>query len=104
MPIIVCKRVRFWSQFDEEAFFAWIARIPGVVECRGVGNEIQLIIPRRRLSQHALHELVGLFKRYRIARMDQLAQFLDEANRRWFADPRKVYHRKVFPRGIPALG
>lgn len=101
MPIIVCKRVRFWSQFDEEAFFAWAARISGVSACRGVGDEIQLVIPRWRISQHALLELVGLFMRYDIARMDQLARFLNATNRRWFADPRKDYHRRVFPKGEP---
>ncbi len=99
MPIIVCKRVRFWSQFDEEAFFAWAARIPGVSACRGVGDEIQLVIPRRRISQQALRELVGLFMRFDIAQMDQLARFLNATNRRWFADPRKDYHRRVFPTG-----
>jgi len=79
VPIVICDSVRFFSQGDEEAFFAWIARIRCVSRVEGVGTEIRLHIPRRAISWACLRELIGLFWRYEV-HMGQLAQFETRVN------------------------
>jgi hypothetical protein len=102
MPVLTCRRVRFFSEGDELAFFESIRRIKAVRRVEGSGDSILLHVPRR-LSDTALREIIALFQRYRIS-MRQLAQFLSETNSRWFADPQKSWHKRVFANpAAPAL-
>jgi len=95
MPTLDCKRVMFYSPADETAFFRFAESIKAVRRIDGVGDSIILHV-RSRVSQESLLDLIALFERYRIPRMSQLAQFLSAPNKRWFADPRKFWHKKVF--------
>ena len=65
MPKLICKKVKFFSQRDEERFFEWIKSVNGVLRCKGVLDEIHIFV-RARLSDGSKHELWGLFKRYKI--------------------------------------
>jgi hypothetical protein len=94
MPILTCRKVTFYSQGDEKAFFESIGRIKAVERVEGRRDSILLHV-RNRVSQDSLRELIAVFLRYRI-RMAQLAQFLSDSNRHWFADPEKTYHKRVF--------
>lgn len=47
-------------------------------------------------SEQALRDLIALFERYRIPRASQLAQFLCDPNRHWFAEPQTFWHKRVF--------
>src|SRR5258707_6377327 len=58
-----CELVKFGSPGDEEAFFQWIQRIRAVRQVRGEGRFILLHVPRRRISNDHLCELIALFHR-----------------------------------------
>jgi hypothetical protein len=94
MPILRCKRVRFYSQGDERAFFDFAGNIKSISKIKGVGEEIQLKVASR-VSDTSLRDLVGLFQRYHI-RMNQLRQFATSRNHHWFHDRRAFWFAKVF--------
>ena len=95
MPTLDCKRVWFYSPADEAAFFHFAESIKAVRRIEGVRDSILLHIGSR-VSDESLRDLIALFKRYRIRRMSQLAQFLSPSNRSWFADPSNSWYKKVF--------
>ncbi len=66
MPILICKRVRFYSPEDETAFFGWLERITCISRVEGAGDEILLCVPRTRVSASSLRELIALFARYKL--------------------------------------
>jgi len=74
MPTLKCKRVRFYSEGDESAFFAFARSITAVKRIEGAGDFILLHVTSRP-SQQALSDLKALFARYRISGKQQLAQF-----------------------------
>jgi hypothetical protein len=43
-----------------------------------------------------LRDLIALFERYRISDAAQLAQFLSDSNKSWFADPQKFWYKNIF--------
>jgi len=94
MPILTFRKVIFYSQGDERSFFESIGRIKAIKRVERRGDSLLLHV-QKRVSQDSLRELIAVFLRYRIP-MRQLAQFLSESNCHWFADPRKIYHKRVF--------
>ena len=74
MPILTCKRVLFYSQADEAAFFHFMSSIKAVKRVEGVGDAILLHVSSRP-SQESLRDLRGLFRRYRISNPRQLEVF-----------------------------
>jgi hypothetical protein len=88
----------YYSQGDERAFWEWVKRISCVHRVWGSGNELYLEIPRRRISDACLRELLALFRRYGIE-MTQLAQFESTSNRKWFKNPSKAWYQAVFGGG-----
>src|SRR5947208_1082459 len=94
MTTLRSRRVWFFSQNDETAFFEFAGRIRGIRKIEGVGDSILLHVSAR-LSDRSLQELISLFRRYNI-QMSQLAQFLSESNRPWFTDPKAFWHKRVF--------
>jgi hypothetical protein len=85
----------YGSQGDERAFHEWVARIACIKRAWGSGRTLYLEIPRRRISDVCLRELLALFRRYDIS-MAQLAQFESKSNRAWFRNPVAYWHRAVF--------
>lgn len=71
MPIVICKRVRFYSQADEAAFFHFANSIKAVRRIEGAADSILLHVSTRP-SQESLRDLEALFQRYRIAGKEQL--------------------------------
>lgn len=97
MPTLIAKRVAYYSQGDEAAFFNWIASIPCIETIEGMGEELHLHIRQSRISDKNLRELIGLFRRYDIS-MRQLAQFKTSRNEKWFAAPQMYWFKRVFGR------
>lgn len=87
--------MRYFSQGDEAAFFAWLKSIPGVIGVVGAGHELEIQLRSKRLSQQGLLELIALYTRYD-GNLSELAQFATEANSAWFKAPNAVWHRAVF--------
>jgi hypothetical protein len=77
MPVLICKRVIYFSDGDEKAFFDWLNRIKVVRKWHGVGESLFLQVPRR-VSASGYRELDALFRRYKIDRA-QLGQLSSKA-------------------------
>lgn len=94
--ILVCKKVKFYSDNDEAAFFEWINKNDAIDETSGRGDELYLHMACKDLHDHDLRDLIALFFRYKIE-MTQLSIFLNERNKAWFFENSKAYwHKKVF--------
>src|SRR6266699_130725 len=89
------KTCVYYSRRDEDAFFAWLRAIPGVVSVRGIGRHLVVTLRSTRLSDRALRELIALHARYRLP-MHSLAQFETRQNSSWFRSKETHWHRKVF--------
>ena len=74
MPTLTCKRLIFYSQTDESAFFHFATSIKAVKRIEGVGDSILLHVSSRP-SQESLRDLIALFQRYRISNKAQLKVF-----------------------------
>ena len=85
-----CSDVWFGSQLDEKHLFEWAMEIPGAVRW-----EQDTLIVKSRLSQTSLRDLLSLFSRYEIP-MQQLAQFENASNTKWFRAPHMYWHGRVF--------
>jgi hypothetical protein len=95
MPQLTCQRVQFYSAADEAAFFRFAESIDGIAAVRGSADSIVLDLAAEP-SEQALRDLVALFERYHIRGATQLAQFLSDSNKSWFADPRKFWYKNIF--------
>ena len=94
--VLVCKSVWYYSSVDEDMFFEWITKIPSIIQCDGVGDELYLYFVSKKISAVDLRQLLALFYRYKID-MKQLQIFLNKSNKHWFQDNKKAYwHRRVF--------
>jgi len=87
--------MRYLSEGDEAAFFAWLKSIPGVIAVTGVGRELKIQLRSKRLSQQGLRELLALYTRYD-GNLNELAQFATDANSAWFKAPNAAWYRAVF--------
>lgn len=96
MPLLTCKKVRFYAEGDELSFFNWVKNIKAIKKYYGVGDTIYLKLNTSKLSDNNLRELIALFYRYKIE-MTQLKQFLSESNKGWFQKNLQAFwHRQVF--------
>jgi hypothetical protein len=96
MITLIAKEVVYFSQGDEDAFFAWLNRIGAVSGSRGVGNELLITIKDGAISDLDLRELIGLFHRYNIDKK-QLGQFITEKNSSWFRGNLSAFwHSEIF--------
>jgi len=85
-----CSGIWFGSQLDEKHLFEWGMEIPGVLRW-----EQDTLVVRSRLSEASLRDVLALFSRYGIS-MAQLAQFMTDQNKKWFAAPHMYWHANVF--------
>lgn len=92
---LICKRVKFYSQKDEDAFFEWIKKIECIENFEGAGDELYLDIAAWDTHDHDLRDLIALFYRYKIE-MKQLARFLTKDNKNWFGKKSAPWYKKVF--------
>jgi len=82
MPVLRCRRVIFFSDGDESAFFGFARSIKAVKRIVGEGDSILLHVAARP-SGTSLRNLEGLFRRYRINRrpLTALKDRIEPANR-----------------------
>jgi hypothetical protein len=95
--ILVCKKISFYSLKDEDIFFWWVQTISCIEYFDGVGDELYLYIINEKISNENLEDLIALFYRYKIKKMNQLKIFLNNKNKEWFYDNKKAFwHKRVF--------
>ncbi len=78
---LICKKVKFYFEKDEESFFEWIKKIKSIDHISAAGDELYLYI-KKEISDDSLRDLIGLFCRYKID-MKQLQIFLNKNNKKW---------------------
>src|SRR5688572_16667318 len=78
--ILICKKVYFYSQLDEDMFFSWIKSISCIKKFEGAGDELYLDLVDQELNYEDMQDLIALLYRYKI-KMDQLQPFVTEKNR-----------------------
>jgi hypothetical protein len=95
--ILTCKKIKFYSQKDEDVFFEWVKKIECIDKTTATGNELYLHIASNNLEDDDLRDLLGLFCRYKID-MKQLHVFLNKKNKKWFCNKNKkgFWYKKVF--------
>jgi hypothetical protein len=91
MVYLNCSGIRFTSQLDEKHLFEWALEISGALRW----EQDTLVIRSKRISEYALRDLLSLFSRYNIP-MEQLTQFQNSNNEKWFTAPHMYWHKKVF--------
>jgi hypothetical protein len=83
--------VRYWSYLDEKSFFEWAEEIPCIKSVEGGVFHIK----SKRLSESDLRDLIAIMYRYKMP-MEQLQQFCNTKNERWFKSPIMYWHKDVF--------
>lgn len=91
-----CKRMRFYSEIDNEIFFEWVNKISAIKKIYHRGNAIGLWVPTNRISRADLREILALFTRYNV-NMYQCRRFLTKKNTRWFSSVCRDWFRNIFP-------
>lgn len=95
MTVLIATSVKYFSQRDEDSFFAWLNSIDSVTGAVGVGRDLRISLKASTLPDGDLREFVALFFRYGVD-MRQLGRFLTDSNASWFAEPEKYWHDAVF--------
>jgi hypothetical protein len=85
---LTCKKVLYYSQKDEDAFFEWIKKIKCIEKFEGAGDELYLDLVDRELEYEEVKELIALCFRYKV-KMEQLAQLKNKQNEKAFDPWRK---------------
>ena len=93
---LICKKVIFYFQKDEDAFFEWLKKIKCLDHTSAARDELYLHIKKKNISDDDLRNLIGLFYRYKV-NMKQLQIFLNETNKEWFrGKPKGFWYKRVF--------
>ena len=97
MPVLICRRVRFFSVGDELSFSSWLKRVKAIRRWEGKDDCILLHVTTR-VSDKSLREFIALFLRYDID-LTLLSQFMSSQNEVWFGNPDMIWHQRVFCAG-----
>ena len=93
--VLSAKRVWYYSECDEAAFFEWLDKLPCVKRYEGELDVLNIYVDEAKVDESALRELLALFRRYAVE-MKQLRVFDREEFAAWFRDPRAYWHTPVF--------
>lgn len=94
--VVECKRVKFYSSYDEDAFFEWLQKIKSIMEVKGKKDSLFLTINSKGLPEDDLYNLVALCRRYKIKTI-QLNAIINESNSEQFAYYQHAEHINVYP-------
>lgn len=86
---------RFYSQNDEDRFFAALKTHRAVRGVQGVGRDLIVDLDVRRLHRESLLDLVGLLYRYGLA-LRPLRSLADHPRFAWLRDRKKYWYRHMF--------
>jgi hypothetical protein len=89
----------FYSQLDEDAFFAWLSKIKCVSKFEGRLDVLRMEVCAAQLDAQDLRELLSLFRRYGVD-LRQLAVFDREEFADWFRARVAYWYPLVFSNGV----
>lgn len=87
--------VRFFSEYDESAFFDWLNKLVCVQKYEGRGRTLYITVNSEAVDEDALREFLALFRRYGVA-MRQLIVFDRDEFADWFREERAYWYSEVF--------
>ena len=93
--VLIAKRVWYYSENDEAAFFEWLDKLPCVEKYEGELDVLDICINQARLDAGSLYELLALFRRYNVD-MKQLRVFDRDEFASWFRNPKADWFKEVF--------
>lgn len=92
--VLISKGPFYYSQGDEDAFFAWLQSIPCVAGVGGSGTDLHIEL-KSQPDDLELRELLALFFRYKMD-MKSLAIFETSSNAAWFSKKSMYWYKGVF--------
>lgn len=93
--VLTARRVWFYSENDEAAFFGWLRGLPCVEKYEGELDTLNIYVNQARVDAGSLYELLALFRRYGVD-MSQLRVFDREVFASWFRNPKSYWFKEVF--------
>ena len=93
--VLTAKRVWYYSENDEAAFFEWLDKLACVERYEGEQDVLHIHIDKTKVDEFALRELLSLFRRYAVD-MKQLRVFDYDEFAAWFRDPHAYWHALIF--------
>lgn len=87
--------IRFFSEGDESAFFAWIENLPCVKRVEGKGQTLYVSVNSPAVDENSLRELLAIFHRYGVDGA-QLVAFDREEFADWFRSRDSYWYADVF--------
>lgn len=95
-PIILeAKRVWYYSENDEAAFFEWLDKIACVEKYEGELDTLRIFVNHDLIDAASVYEFLALYRRYGIG-MKQLQVFDRDEFKDWFRDPRSHWFKEIF--------
>lgn len=88
----------FFSQADEDHFFAWLQSVPAIKEVTGRGRSLELIV-ERPIDKESLRDLIAVLTRYDVDRRP-LRPLCDEREDDGFRDESRYWHSAVYGSAI----
>jgi hypothetical protein len=85
------EHVKYYSQYDEDAFFGWLGKIECVTETGGKGYTLSITVRTDLVDQGAMRDLLALFHRYHIDK-SQLLKLVRPEFASWFHDKEKYWN------------
>ena len=77
IKILILTPMKFYSQEDEELFFAWLNKINCIKGYKGIGRELHVEVSIASFTFNDYKNLNGIFKRYKIKNPEQLKSLLN---------------------------
>jgi hypothetical protein len=93
--ILNAKRILYFSENDEAAFFEWLDKLSCVQRYEGELDVLHIHIDKTKVDEYELRELISLFRRYEVD-LKQLRIFDRAEFESWFRDPCAYWHVPVF--------
>ncbi|MBI2352855.1 hypothetical protein HYV11_01260 [Candidatus Dependentiae bacterium] len=95
---IVCKKICFYSQLDEDMFFLWIKSMSCVKNFYGAGDKLYIDLVNKDLDIHDMKNLIAFLYRYKID-MTQLQFFVNEKNESAAQPWKKQIYKQMINQG-----
>jgi hypothetical protein len=95
--LLIDRLCSFYSQTDEDHFFAWLQSIPSIKGVKGVGRGLEVIV-KRPIDKESLRDLIALMTRYGLD-CRPLKPLCDEQPDEYFRTEGKFWYSAVY--GLP---
>jgi hypothetical protein len=93
--LLTAKRIWYYSEYDEAAFFEWLDKLDCVDRYEGQLEILNIYVNQGLLDSGSLYEILAIFRRYGVD-MKQLIVFDRDEFASWFRNPQSYWFKDVF--------